>query len=455
MQRAAWRNHYGAGPRGSLVGPLLLVAIGVVALLMTLHRINVGNFWQWYGHWWPLIFIGAGSVLALESIALSSHHARIRLGGGVVLLALLLAALGMIAAHNSVNWTAVSDQLQLGDDVDLAQVFDKKHQASENIVHPLPAGATLIIQNPRGDVAISTASDDRMHIKLDKTVYSNSTSGADRRLRAMEPLIVTSGSVVTMHMPSSDSQIGDMEIALPADVSVQVRAEHGDVTVNGRQAAVTVNSNHGDVQLESIVGPVHATMHQGDFSASSIQGDLTLAGHLNDLTLSQITGLVALDGDFFGDVHFEKLHGPVHFHSSRTDLQIAGLEGSVSLDDGDMTIENATGPVSVGTHAMDIELHHVTGDLRVHNANGEIQVRADSPIGSMDIEDRNASIQVSVPADAKFSVEATAVDGEVHTDFDLTTDNGNRHSIVSGSVGGGGPLFHITAVKGDITLKKS
>ena len=456
MQRASWRGYYAGAARGSLVGPLMLVGIGVVALLMTLHRINMSYFWQWYGHWWPLILIGAGVVLALESMVFASHNARIRLGGGVIFLALVLAVIGVVAAHNNVNWTAVGDQLQLGNDVDLAQMFGKKHRASEDIVHPLPANATLVIQNSRGDVTVSTgSSDDQMHLRLDKTVYSNSESDAERKMRSLEPLIVTSGSIVTVHMPSSDSQIGDMTLTLPADVSVQVRSEHGDVSINGRQAAVTVNCDHGDVQLEGIAGPVHATMHQGDFSASSIQGDLTLAGRMNDLTLSQITGLVALDGDFFGDVHFEKLHGPVHFHSSRTDLQIGSLDGSVSLDNGDMTIENASGPISVATHAMDVELHQVSGEVRVHNSNGDVEVKTKDPIGGMNIENRNGSVQVSLPENAKFSVEATAVDGEVHTDFDLSTDNGNQHSIVSGSVGGGGPLLHITAVKGDITLRKS
>jgi DUF4097 and DUF4098 domain-containing protein YvlB len=449
------RGHYRGAARGSLVGPLLLVAVGTVALLMTLHRINVANFWQWYGHWWPLILIGAGVVLALESLAFASHSTRIRLGGGVVFLGLILAGMGVIAAHNNVNWTAVADQLQIGNQVDLAQMFGKKHQASEDIVHPLPANAILVIHNPRGDINIAIGDDDQMHLKLDKTVYSNSESEAERKMRTMEPLIVSSGNVVTVHMPSSDSQIGDMTLALPADVVVQVRSEHGDVTVNGRHAAVTVSSNHGDVQLESISGPVHATMHEGDFSASSIQGDLTLAGRMNDLTLSQITGLVALDGDFFGDVHLEKLHGPVHFHSSRTDLQIASLQGSVSLDNGDMTIEDATGPISVATHAMDVQLHKVSGEVRVHNANGDVEVKAQDPIGSMDVANRNGSIQVTVPENAKFSVEATAMDGEVHTDFNLATDNGNQHSTVSGSVGGGGPLLHMVAMKGDITLHKS
>lgn len=455
MERAAYRARYGAAAQSSMVGPLLLVTIGVVTLLMTTHRIDAAGFWRWYGQWWPLVLIGAGVVMALETVMFSSRKLNIRLGGGVILLGLLLAAAGIIASHSNVDWSALQDQLQFGTDVDLAQMFGEKHQASEQILHMLPENATVVILNPRGDVTIASGSDNQMHLTLAKTIYSNSGPQLKRKMRMMEPLITSSASVVTVHMPSNDSEIADMNFQLPADTSVQVRSDHGNVTINGRQAAVSVNANHGDVQLESIRGPVHANLHQGDFSASSIQGELTLGGRMNDATLSKISGLVAMDGDFFGDVHMEKLQGPVHYHSRRTDLQIATLSGEASLDNGDLTVENAAGPVSVTTHAMDVQLHRVTGDVRVRNANGAVEVKADDPIGSMDIANRNGSVQVGVPGNSKFSVAATAVDGEVHTDFKLVTENSNRHSIVSGSIGGGGPLLHITAQKGDIALRKS
>jgi DUF4097 and DUF4098 domain-containing protein YvlB len=458
MQRAAYRASYRNYSRGSLVGPLLLVAIGVIALLMTMNRINAAYFWQWYGHWWPLILIGAGVILALESMAFSGYS-RVRLGGGVVLLGIILAIVGVAAAHHSINWSAIGDQLQLNNsNLDLAQMFGDEHDATEQIDHALPANATVVIQNPRGDLTITTAAADaaggQMQLTLNKKVYTDSDSKATERLRAMEPLITSVGNIVTVNMPSNDRHIADMSITLPADVGVQLRADHGAITVTGRNAPVTVNAQNGDVQLAGIVGAVHATMHQGDFSASNVRGDLAVTGRMNDVTLSQIAGSASMDGDFFGDVHLENLHGPIHFHSSRTDIQLVQLAGSMSLDDGDLTMDNVTGPVAISTRDMEIQLHRVTGAIQVHNSNGGVDVKTLAPIGAMNIANRNGSVQVTVPADAKFSFQATAVNGEVHTDFNLGTANGNERSAVSGPVGGGGPLIRITADSGDITLHK-
>ena len=456
MQQAAYRAQYRSYSRGSIVGPLLLIGVGAVALLLTTHRIDAAGFWHWYGRWWPLILIGAGAVLALESLAFSGST-RIRLGGGVVLLGIVLALIGVAAAHHNVNWSAVGDQLDFGNgNVNLAQMFGNKHEAAEQVMHYLPLNATVILQNPHGDVTIASSSEAAggMHLALDKYLYTDSDSEAQRKLRAMEPLITENGSVVTVHMPTNDNQTADMVITLPAKTVLQVRADHGDVVVKGMEAGATLDAEHGDIRLTGIAGPVHATMRQGDFSASNLQGDLNVSGHMNDVTLSQITGTSTLDGDFFGDVQLEKLQGTLHLHSSRTDIQLAQLAGTVSLDSDDLTVEDATGPVTVATEAKDIALRRVTGEVRVHNANGSVAVSTLNPVAAMNIDNRNGSVRVTLPADAKFALQATAGDGEIHSDFPVTKSSVNDQSLASGAVGGGGPLLHITAEKGDITLHR-
>lgn len=457
MQRESYRAQYRRNSRHSLVGPLLLIGIGTVAFLMTTHHINSGHFWQWYGRWWPLIPIAAGVILALESLA-ASGSSRIRLGGGVVILGIFLAFLGIAASHNQFNWPSIGDQFDLGNGVNLSRMFGTKHEASEQVQHTLPANATVIIQNPHGDVAVSSSGEtdsmDQLRLTLNKAIYSNSDSDAQRRIRGLEPLITSNGNTVVVHMPTSDNETADMEVTLPAKVNLQIRAGHGDVSVNGRQAAVDVSADHGDMTLSAITGPVRAAMHQGDFAAGNIQGDLNLDGRMDDVSISRVTGSVTLNGDFFGNVHLENVHGAMHLHSSRTDCQIAQLGGSMSLDGDALTIDTATGPIAVATHAKDVSLRHVTGEVRVQNSDGSVEVTARNPIGAMNIENRNGSVQLTLPADAKFSVQATANYGEVHSDFNLVTRTTDDHSTLSGSVGTGGPVIHIVAEKGDITLHK-
>ena len=83
-QRYAWKaNTMGVyGPRvPSVVGPVILVCVGVIALLVVTGHVDAGAFWSWYGRWWPLLLIGAGLALLAEWAAGDSGAAERRLRG--------------------------------------------------------------------------------------------------------------------------------------------------------------------------------------------------------------------------------------------------------------------------------------------------------------------------------------------------------------------------------------
>jgi DUF4097 and DUF4098 domain-containing protein YvlB len=154
-------------------------------------------------------------------------------------------------------------------------------------------------------------------------------------------------------------------------------------------------------------------------------------------------------------VHLKNVQGPLHLHSSRTEIQATRLDGEVSLSDGDLTVENAIGPVLVSTRAMDIMLKHIQGPVTVKNSDGSITVSVVDPVAAMDILNRNGSVDVTLPEAAKFSVQGAANDGEINSDFKLSQTSANDRATASGSVGGGGPMLQILAEKGDIHLHKA
>ena len=66
-----------------------------------------------------------------------------------------------------------------------------------------PAGSSLAVVNPRGDVTISGTSDDnRIHVAVHKQVYARSDSDADSKAQQLTPATANNGSGVTLTMPS-------------------------------------------------------------------------------------------------------------------------------------------------------------------------------------------------------------------------------------------------------------
>src|SRR3984957_4889208 len=68
-QRHTWKAQYvGAyGPRvPSVVGPVLLICVGLIALLVVTGHLNAGFFSPWYGHWWALLLMMTGLALLAD-----------------------------------------------------------------------------------------------------------------------------------------------------------------------------------------------------------------------------------------------------------------------------------------------------------------------------------------------------------------------------------------------------
>lgn len=462
-QQAAYRAQFRANRRTSIVGPLLIISIGVVFFLIQTGHISARFFWTWYGRWWPLLLIGVGAVMLLEWGWDRYFHdgepqfRRRSLGGGVFALLLLIGFLGMV--FGGFHQGAFRHSFNLNPD-NMDEFLGDKHESDQSLTQALAAGTTLDINSPRGDVVVAGTSDDnQIHIQVHKQVYTRSDSEAESRAEQLSPKLATDGSTLRLTLPSMDGGRADLSITVPAATPVNVTANRGDVHVASIKAAVNVISNHGDVSLTAITGPIDTRINNGDSSVSahSVTGPVIIEGHARDLTLSDISGPASMSGEFFGTTHLEHITGEIRFHTSRTDLRLARLDGETEISSSDISGDRIVGPYTLATGNKDITLERISGDISVTNRNGSIDLTSAPPAGNITLENRNGSVNLTMPEKASFTVQADANDGDLENDFSLQqqgSDDSN-HKSYNGTIGKGGPLVRITTSHGDIALKKA
>jgi DUF4097 and DUF4098 domain-containing protein YvlB len=466
-QRDAYRAQYRDLRRGSIVGPILIIAIGVIFLLVQLGKLPSYMVWAWFAHWWPLLLIGIGVVVLIEwgvdqSFGRDSGQPYVRrsLGGGVVTLLVLLIVAGVVS--NGVHSGLHDDHPFFGGNFnqeEIDQFLGDKHDSEQTLEQPFAGEGTLQIDNPRGDVTISGTSDDnQIHVSVHKEIYSRSDSDAASKAQQLSPNVERSGSITHLSLPALEGGRADLVITVPSVSSNTVVANHGDVHITGTRGSVNITANHGDVELSAIRGAIttHIQNTGSDFSAHSVTGPVTLEGRGGSITLSDIDGPVSVQGDFFGDTHVEHVRGTFHFHTSRTDFQLARLDGQIDISsDEDLTADQMVGPVVLTTRNRNITLDRVAGDVSVTDKNGKVDVTAAPPLGNISVENRSGEVTVTLPEQSGFNVQAETTEGDIENDFALPVAVMNNRKSISGNVGKPDANIKITTTQEDIALKRA
>jgi len=457
--RLQWQMQRRSLRRGSVVGPLLILALGIVFLLGQLGRLSWSWSLDWFGRWWPAVLIVAGLLLLLEWSLDRRRHAYggHALGGGVISLLIFMAFVG-IFSHVVVRGLDWRDHTFGPDFSHLDHIFGEQHDAYEDISSAIPAGATLTIRNPHGAVTVTGSSTDgQVHVNVHKQAYAWHDSEVESKERVLQPTFSSAGKDVVLTVDPVQGGQADLTITVPTTSAVIINAGHGDISVNQLHAPVTLSANHGDVDINGITGDVQASISDDNASLTlhSITGNVTIEGHSGDIEVADVTGALKLQGEFFGSTHVEHVNGPLRFQSNRTNFSAARLDDEFSIQHDSLDASQLLGPVVLKTSNKNITLDRVQGDVDLTDSNGAVAVTNAAPLGAIEIQNRHGSVDLGLPAGSGFVLSAQTRNGDMENDFSLSSQDQNDTHVLHGTIAGGGPNVTITTSDGDVTVRKS
>ena len=457
-QRYAWKANYANayGPRvPSLVGPVILIVVGIVWLLIYTGRMPAQQFFTWYGRWWPVLLIAAGLAMLAEWFIDTKRATPVRRGGGFIGVLVLLAVVGIVAAaahhmgrfNGPWNWNG-------NENADFFNMFgEPEHNFDQAaLTLAIPASAAIDIENPRGDVSVTVGTGSNIDVQAHEVAYAENDSSAQKIFDAEKASVKVSGSAVLVQTSSNDHGKVNLAVTVPPGAQVTVNAMRGDVTADGMSAGINVKAQRGDVRLNSIIGATNVHFAKGDFTAHNMQGDVTADGSCGDVTLTDVKGGFLLTCEYFNDMHLEQVSGAVRLKTGKTDVQVAQLPGDLSLNDDTLNVTQAKGAVHVVTHSRDIDLTDVAGDTYVENSDGTIAVTPAGPF-AVEAHNRKGDVEVTLPPNASGNVTGRSHNGDIVTDYPLNV-SGDEDKTVSGRIGSGTAKIDLSADNGDVRIKK-
>ena len=448
--------------RGSVFGALLLIAIG----LLFLYANITPDFspWALLAKYWPvlIIFWGLSRLADYFMLRGTDQAASVtRISAGDIIGLLFIFIFGMLFTQ----FTSVlndPDKRRRIFGTEVGCVFGKQYDFTDEVKLPVTPGATLHLDNLRGDIQASLAPANNLMVTGKKTVCAESeeearTLSEDFKLAAEGP-----PDAPRVRWGTEGSRGGfvsaDVQAQVPRRVNLTVATERGDIVLRGLEGNLDVKARRGDATVEDIKGDVVLDVRRADVVVSNITGSVRVESSGGEVEIRNVTGGAALLGEWGGPIRLAAIQGPVRFESRRTKFTAAKIEGELSTGGG-FNLRGVPGDVFLETKDYEVDLEEVTGEIKIENRNGPVRVRLPrSPRYPISIETRNGDIELEMPAASDFLISASARDGEIQSDFEgpelKVEEQGHNDAVLKGTVGRGGTAIALSTTHGVIRLRR-
>ena len=444
----------------SIAGPIVLILLGVLFLLMTMGVLDRYSLATIFARYWPLLLILWGVIKLIEHQQAKQAGLPPRgIGAGGVFLVLFIVCTGLMATQFVRVWPNIKDHIQIGDNQDFEDLFGgSTFDYSDELSQPFPAGGSLHINNERGSVTINVAEGTELKVSVRKKIRADKQEDADGYNSKTKPEITAHDKIVTLNantQGAGDKGVRtDLDVYVPRKVELVITDRRGDVTITGISGNAAIDHQRGEVNVNDHTGNVTIDVERSSARVQHVKGDVTIQGHGNEVAIEDVDGAAHLNGEFQESVRLVRITKTVTFKSARTDMEFSRLDGRLDLDSGDLRADSLTGPMRLITRSKDISLDGLSGDLRLQDNNGTVEVGLHNP-GNIQIENRKGDVQVTIPPNVAVKIEARSQGGEISSDFsELQISNSDSQASASGSIGSNGPNLVINNEHGSVEIRK-
>jgi DUF4097 and DUF4098 domain-containing protein YvlB len=448
-------------PRGSITGPLVLIAVGVLFLVHALSpSFHVGDLLAQY---WPyiLIFWGVIQLIEISIRTLSGGPIPVNgIGGGAWFLIVLISIAGLITSEvrrPDTWWRRAGWERGV-------EAFGQEHEYTiATIERPVGNKPRVVIENFRGDAKITGTDENKLTVTGRKAVRSFEKSDADRA-NAQSPVeVLTQDGTIVIRCNQDKAGTRtpvttNLEISLPKGSTIQATGRSGDFDVSAISGEVDISSENAGVRLQDVDGNVRIDTRRSDLiHCTNVNGTVDLHGHGADVELTKIAGQVTINGDYTGTVSLRDVAKPVRVENMRTELDAQQVPGEIRLDRGSLNVQNVVGPLRLATRATDVSVDGLSNGAELNVDKGDIDLRPGRlPLGKIVVHTRSGNIELALPQSASFALSASTDHGEIDNEFGevLKERVEGRGARLEGSIGSG-PQVNLTTDRGSITVRKA
>jgi DUF4097 and DUF4098 domain-containing protein YvlB len=155
-----------------------------------------------------------------------------------------------------------------------------------------------------------------------------------------------------------------------------------------------------------------------------------------------------------GDVTLDDARGPLDVQTTSGDIEVRGVADALGLGtvSGSITVDRAPQGIDAGTTSGDIDVQGMAaGVVRLRSISGEVRLGLERRLSRADVSTVSGDIQLRLAEDLGCSLRLTSTGGTLDSSVPLQIRTASRHEM-SGVVRGGGPPVVLHSASGDIAV---
>ncbi len=448
-------------PRGSITGPLILIALGVLFLLHTISpQFQIGEMIAQY---WPYLLIVWGVLALLEVCVRAMRGAPIPTngvsgGGWLIVILICIAGLTTFEVRRPDNWWR-----RAGFERGIEAFGEERDFSLTTTQRTVGKTPHIVIESFRGDAKIVGNDGTEVTVSGHKSIRAFQSPEADRANSQTPVEVLVQGNTVIIRCNQDKAGIRtpvttDLDLSVPRGASVEATGTLGDFDVSSLAGDVDLSSENAGMRLQDIGANVKIDTRRSDLvRCTNVTGTIDLRGRGTDVELTKIVGQVSINGDYTGTLSLRDVAKPVRLENMRTQLEVEQVPGEIRLDRGSLNAQNVVGPVKLTTRSTDVTLDGFTNGLELTVDKGDVDLRPGRlPLGRMVVHTRSGNIELALPQTATFALTASTDHGEIDNEFGeaLKEQTDGRGARIEGAVGSG-PNLNLVTGRGSITVRKA
>lgn len=290
-------------------------------------------------------------------------------------------------------------------------------------------GGRITVVADEGEILVTGSTGDKVEVKAVKTVWGKSNKAAEERLEMLDVEFRKTGNrLVIRAIDRIEEQFSlgdildgdfwrskgwqddriDFELKVPANLSLKLKSDEGDVVVSDTKGDLRIEVDEGDISLEALEAEeLKIAVDEGNVRMEDVKSDGFCEIHGDE-------GAVRVKNTNFEGLNINVDEGRILFDS------VAAKDVNIATDEGDMAIQLIT------------------------QDDGRYRLSADE-----------GYMEIGLLPDSGCEVQLRTDEGEIQSDFELKKRRLDDGEKMSGVVGKGNKsVLQAYTEEGDIILRR-